>query len=171
VTALARLPIGCRRTPAGRLERARGLHSMGRRSSGRPSPLGLFSEWLRDRSLEILGAVASRGEKLKFVRLVHETTGRRDPAGLELLDADVEWATSSYPFPDLAAVYRAHKGVAEFGPVGTPAGKSTSMEEFIDAGDEVVVATRVSGADATASSWTFGSMRSGRSGVASSCVS
>jgi ketosteroid isomerase-like protein len=91
--------------------------------------------------------VASREEKLEFVRLVHETTGRRDPAGLELLDPDVEWDTSSYPFPDLAAVYRGHKGVAEFW-TRWHAGweiDEYEMEEFIDAGDEVVVATRVSG--------------------------
>jgi ketosteroid isomerase-like protein len=91
--------------------------------------------------------VASRDEKLEFVRLVHETTGRRDPAGLDLIDPDVEWDTSAYPFPDLADVYRGHKGVVEFW-TRWHAGweiDEYEMEEFIDAGDEVVVGTRVSG--------------------------
>lgn len=91
--------------------------------------------------------MASRKEKLELVRLVHETTGRRDPAGVELLDPNVEWDTSSYPFPDLADIYRGHKGVAEFWTRWHASWEIDEyvIEEFIDAGDEVVVGTHVSG--------------------------
>jgi ketosteroid isomerase-like protein len=91
--------------------------------------------------------VVSRNEKLEFVRLVHEATGRRDPAGLELIDPNVEWDTSAYPFPDLANVYRGREGVAEFWRRWHAGWEidEYEMEEFIDAGDDVVVGTRVSG--------------------------
>lgn len=86
-------------------------------------------------------------KKLEFVRRVHERTSRRDPTGLELVDPDVEWDTSAYPFPDLAGVYHGHQGVARFWSAwhANWAIDEYRMEEFIETGDEVVVGTRGTG--------------------------
>ena len=48
-------------------------------------------------------------ENVETVRALFEATGRRDAeAARPLLDPDVEWDMSAYPFPDLAGSYRGH---------------------------------------------------------------
>jgi uncharacterized protein len=86
-------------------------------------------------------------QNVEIVRRMYEQTARGHPEVLyECFDPDVEWDTSATDLPE-AGVYRGHEGVKEYrrrfwGAWETP---RNEPEEFIDAGDSVVVIARMGG--------------------------
>ena len=87
-------------------------------------------------------------ESVEVVRALFEATGRRDAeAARPLLDRDVEWDMSAYPFPDLAGCYRGHDEVFGWWLRYFEAWEECGFEVLgvRDVNDEMVVTTRAWG--------------------------
>jgi ketosteroid isomerase-like protein len=85
-------------------------------------------------------------ENVEIVRRLYETAAQRPEVLYETLDPNVEWDTSASGLPD-AGIYRGHVGVKDYrrrfwGTWETP---RNEPEEFIDAGESVVVIARMGG--------------------------
>ena len=84
-------------------------------------------------------------EDVAVVRALFDATGRRDAeAARPLLDPDVEWDMSAYPFPDLAGSYRGHEEVFGWWLRYFEAWEECGFEILgvRDVNDEMVVTTR-----------------------------
>jgi ketosteroid isomerase-like protein len=87
-------------------------------------------------------------ENVEIVRRVFEATNRRDTeAARSLMDPEIEWDTSAFPFPDLAGVCRGSGEVLDWWRRWMAAWDEVQFEigELIEAGDDVVVGTRAWG--------------------------
>ena len=84
-------------------------------------------------------------ENVEVVRQLFEATTRRDAdAARPLLDPEVEWDMSAFPFPDLSGVYRGHDEVFSWWLryFGAWAESGFEIVDVTEAGDDLVVVTR-----------------------------
>lgn len=87
-------------------------------------------------------------EKVEVVKSLFEATTRRDAeAARPLLDPDVEWDMSAFPFPDLSGRYRGHDEVFAWWLRYFEAWAESGFEMMgvTEAGDDLVVMTRAWG--------------------------
>jgi ketosteroid isomerase-like protein len=87
-------------------------------------------------------------ENIDVVRRLFEATTRRDAdAARPLLDPDIEWDMSAFPFPDLSGLYRGHDEVFAWWLGWFEAWAESSFEivDVTEAGDDLVVVTRAWG--------------------------
>jgi len=84
-------------------------------------------------------------ENVEIVKEIFALFDRGDAeGGRALLSPAVEWDTTRFPFPDLSGVYRGPDSVRDWWLRWLEPWESyvVKPEEFIEAGDEVVVPTR-----------------------------
>ena len=87
-------------------------------------------------------------EDVAIVQALFEATARRDAvAARPLLDPDVEWDMSAFPFPDLAGVYRGHDEVFAWWLRYFDAWDECGFEivDAVDVGEDLAVTTRAWG--------------------------